>query len=106
MTDPDRKLKDLLGPPARGVDRFFVNHVVQQVLVEQHVRRNRLRAWTHFGRDLLASGGVIGMLVAFARGGSGTLESLQPIITPATLAIFIFGIWAAAALRPAALQAS
>jgi hypothetical protein len=102
MADPDRKLKELFGPSDRGVDRAFVNMVDQHVLLERRLRQARRLAWRKFGKDVIASGIVLGVLLALVSlAKSGDAGELGPAMSPTTLVLFIFGVWAAAALKPA-----
>jgi hypothetical protein len=103
MTDLDGKLMELLGPPDRDADRAFVNMIGQHVLLEQRLRRARLLAWRNFWKEVTVSGIVLAvLLVIVAVGKSGVGGGMDLPVSPATLALFIFSIWAAAALQPAA----
>ncbi|HEY0148145.1 MAG TPA: hypothetical protein VGB70_04005 [Allosphingosinicella sp.] len=100
VTDADRKLRNLLGPPARPVDRAFVNRVDLNVAFDLRMRRAKALGWRRFWKDLLISLFVVGGLLALVGSGNSIGRELAPVMSPVTFALFLFGIWAAAALKP------
>ena len=103
MDERDRKLRAALGPPKRSVDRNFVDGVTQRVLLEQRLQAARANAWRRFAREAAASLVVILMVAgigsvdwASAFGGS------RPAMSPGTLALLVFALWAAVTMRPGA----
>ena len=104
MKEHDQVLSAFLAPSERGVDRSFVEGVRQQVLLEKGLRTARRTAWMKFGGEAAASAVVLFVLMAILRlGRIGSLGNLGEAISPATLALLIFAVWAAVALRPPAL---
>ncbi len=59
MTNEDARLRELLAPPQRPVDRDFVGLVVRDVEIAQRWRRARRAAWRHFALDAATAGALL-----------------------------------------------
>lgn len=59
MTDDDARLRALLAPADRSVDRGFVNLVVCDVEIERHLRNARRTSWNRFAVDVATAGSVL-----------------------------------------------
>lgn len=100
MIDRDRMLKEFLGPPQRGADQSFAETLRLQVLAEERLRAARRAAWAKFGREALANGTVVLLLVVLnLRPDLLAPDSVSPMFSPMTILLFLFGVWTTAFLR-------
>lgn len=101
MTDREQELRDFLGPANRSIDYDFAEGIRRRVLAEEAVKSARRTAWVRFGRDVLASGALVVLLLLLgARPGLVAPENVATAFSPMTILLFLFGIWAITALRP------
>lgn len=106
MDDADRRLKAFLAAADRSPDEQFIAAVSQRVLVEQQFAAARSRAWRKFGLELLASGAVlfmIGAMVVLSEQAGFARQNWA--LSPGTIALLIFALWAATTLRAASQPA-
>ena len=96
MTDHEHELRDFLAPSGRSVDYTFAQTVRRRVLAEEAMKAARRSTWAKFGRDLLASGAIVVLLMllgsqpGLVAPGTGNVSSA---FSPLTTLVFIFGIW-------------
>ena len=103
MDDIDERLRAALGPPRRSIDRAFVDGVAQRVLLEQRLQAARASAWRRFAREAIGSLVVLVMIAGIGSvNWASAFEGSAPPMTQGTLALLVFGLWAAVAMRPGA----
>ena len=106
MNDADERLRQFLAAKQRPVDHQFVASVTQRVILEQRMAAARANAWKRFAAEALASFVVMLVIAAIASTDwSQLFAGQQMIISPSTIALLLFGLWAVVQLKPAPLMA-
>jgi hypothetical protein len=98
----ERRIGALLRGPPQSPDEAFVRRMERLVLAEQRIEKARRSAWRRFAAEAAASAAVLSAFLLLGRLGLESNPNGSGLLSPATAAVMLIGLWFAVELRPAA----